>query len=140
MFSDLGIDGRNQFDFFASLGRGFGRLVTELHQAGVKVLLSFNVWDTLTRDQGGGSLRNGQALGRFASSTGADGFLMDTYVGTTATLHSACPHSALESEGYTNSSSTSYQTMADAKWTGHEAVWADLDPPTAPAAVYRLRV
>ena len=108
--------------------------MTELHQAGVKVLLSFNVWDTLTRDQGGGSLRNGQALGRFASATGADGFLMDTYVGTTATLHSACPHSALESEGYTNSSSTSYQTMADAKWTGHEAVWADLDPPTAPAA------
>jgi hypothetical protein len=97
--------------------------VSELHAAGLRVLFSFNPWDTLTHDEGGGALRDGATLAEFASAVSADGFLMDTYVGTSAQLHAACPHCALESEGYANSSSPSLQTLADAKWAGHEAAY-----------------
>jgi iron(II)-dependent oxidoreductase len=125
-YPNLGVDERNQFDFFRSMpggAVGLKTLVYELHAAGLRVLFSFNPWDTLTHDEGGGALRDGATLAEFASAVSADGFLMDTYVGTSAQLHAACPHCALESEGYANSSSPSLQTLADAKWTGHEAAY-----------------
>ncbi len=73
----LGIDERNQFDYYRDLPGGLGavREWSELcHRRGVRVLITYNPWDRHTRD-GGEHLRDVlEAL----KLTGADGVFLDT--------------------------------------------------------------
>ncbi|MCX8107560.1 MAG: hypothetical protein N3G20_02015, partial [Verrucomicrobiae bacterium] len=51
----LGLDARNQFDFYREQPGGLPalrRAVDEFHRAGVKVFLDYNPWDTHTRREG----------------------------------------------------------------------------------------
>jgi hypothetical protein len=74
----VGLDDRNQFDFFADLPGGLAGLrgaVAAFHRRGVRVFIPYNPWDTGTRrpphsDQ--------EMIARTVAELGADGVFMDT--------------------------------------------------------------
>jgi hypothetical protein len=69
----LGIDSRNQFDFYRDVP-GLAGLVADLHGLGVKVFLDYNPWDTGTRRAG---RSDGHELAALVTETGADGIFLD---------------------------------------------------------------
>lgn len=74
----IGVDDRNQFDFFRDMPGGLEGLrgvVDEFHRAGVKVFLPYKPWDTGTRREG---MSDERALGEMLRVLDADGIYLDT--------------------------------------------------------------
>lgn len=74
----IGVDGRNQFDFFRDMpgGReGLAGLVALLHRRGVKAYIPYKPWDTGTRREGKSDV---DAVADLVSAIGADGIFLDT--------------------------------------------------------------
>ena len=99
----IGLDARNQFDFYRDQPGGLAGLrgaVNEFHRAGVRVFLDYNPWDTQTRREGQDDL---DALAAMAAALAADGLFLDTMdrgaEAFRAKLDAARPGVALESEG-----------------------------------------
>lgn len=89
-YPNIGIDNRNQWDLLRTLPGGLDgvrNLVAQFHRRGVRVVLTYNPWDTATRDEHGleGTVRMYNAdiamLTRIIAETGADGFNGDTMYG-----------------------------------------------------------
>ena len=89
----IGVDDRNQFDWYAVPGlRG---LVDDLHARGVKVFLDYNPWDVGTRRAEGSDAAMLSALVR---RLGADGVFLDTLKEGDPELLEALDGLALEGE------------------------------------------
>lgn len=76
-YTNIGIDDRNQFDYFRALPGGLSRLAEttrEFHQRGVRVLWGYNPWDQATRQEG----NHWDTLAGLLKATGGDGFNGDT--------------------------------------------------------------
>ncbi len=74
----IGLDERNQFDFYSDQPgglKGLRAVADELHAAGVKVFLDYNPWDTGTRRQGKPDI---DALCGIVRAVDADGIFLDT--------------------------------------------------------------
>lgn len=74
----LGIDHRNQYDYYRDMPgglEGLRKVVERAHQRNVHVLLNYNPWDIDTRREG---KSDGEALADLLRSTGADGLFLDT--------------------------------------------------------------
>ena len=77
-YSNIGIDDRNQFDFFRTMPGGLAaitKVTAELKAAGVRVLWPYNPWDTGTRRE---PLSDAKTLAALLKQTGGDGFNGDT--------------------------------------------------------------
>ena len=74
----IGVDGRNQFDFYRDLPgglRGLRRVVRRCHHRGVRVYIDYNPWDTGTRRE---SETDIDALVGMVRVLEADGIFLDT--------------------------------------------------------------
>lgn len=74
----IGLDNRNQFDFYRDMPGGLPALkkvADELHEKGVKVYINYNPWDVGTRREGKHDI---DALADVIKSIGADGIFLDT--------------------------------------------------------------
>ena len=98
----IGLDDRNQFDFYRDMPGGWNGLRTlsdEFHRAGVKVFVDYNPWDTGTRRESRSDL---EALADLVAAVDADGIFLDTMdrgaAGFRAQLDAARPGVALEGE------------------------------------------
>lgn len=77
-YTNIGIDARNQFDYFRALPGGLDglkRLVNQFKARGVRVLLAYNPWDEGLRPEGEPQWL---ALARLLKEVNADGFNGDT--------------------------------------------------------------
>lgn len=78
-YPNIGIDEKNQFDFFHALPGGIGGLaqvVDDFHRNGVKVFLTYNPWDLDTRRADNHDFIE---LAKIIRDTGADGVFLDTW-------------------------------------------------------------
>lgn len=76
----IGVDQRNQFDFYRDLPGGLAGLkevTARFHRRGVRVFIDYNPWDTGTRRE---EVTDAEALGRLVRAIGADGIFLDTMV------------------------------------------------------------
>jgi len=74
----IGVDQRNQFDFYRDLPGGLNGLrsvVRQFHKHGVMVYIDYNPWDTGTRREGNSDL---QSLASIILAIEADGIFLDT--------------------------------------------------------------
>ncbi|WDZ83780.1 SUMF1/EgtB/PvdO family nonheme iron enzyme [Micromonospora cathayae] len=74
----IGVDDRNQFDFYRQVPGGLAGLrsvVDRCRALGVRVILDYNPWDTGTRAEPAGEL---DALAELVREVGADGVFLDT--------------------------------------------------------------
>jgi len=74
----IGLDDRNQFDFYRDLPgglKGVRAVVDELHGEGIKVFIDYNPWDTGTRREGRSDV---DMLCEFVGKLDADGIFLDT--------------------------------------------------------------
>ena len=74
----LGLDERNQFDFYRDLPGGLSGLrhaVRRFHHRGVKVYIDYNPWDVGTRRESASDL---EVLVKLVSALEADGIFLDT--------------------------------------------------------------
>lgn len=74
----LGIDRRNQFDFYREMPGGIPGLkglVDRCHTRGVRVFINYNPWDQATRRE---TKTDGEALAEIVAAIGADGVFLDT--------------------------------------------------------------
>jgi iron(II)-dependent oxidoreductase len=82
----LGLDHRNQFDYYRDLPGGMTeliRMIRFLHDAGVRVFLAYNPWDVGTRRE---PHSDAETLAWFLQATGADGVFLDTIEATDRVL------------------------------------------------------
>jgi formylglycine-generating enzyme required for sulfatase activity len=98
----IGLDDRNQFDFYRDLPGGLPglrRLVAEFQRADVRVFVDYNPWDTGTRREGRSDL---DVLGELVRTIDADGIFLDTLdrggAGFRAKLDAVRPGVVLEGE------------------------------------------
>ena len=99
----IGLDDRNQFDFYRDMPggvKGLRRVVDTLHREGLQVYLDYNPWDTGTRREGKPDL---EALVDLVAALDADGLFLDTMAHGAASfraqLDAARPGVVLEGEG-----------------------------------------
>src|ERR1019366_5747547 len=99
----LGLDERNQFDFYRDLPGGLSglcRAVRRFHHRGVKVYIDYNPWDVGPRRE---SVRDLELLVEVVKSLEADGIFLDTMskgaADFRARLDAARPGVILEGEG-----------------------------------------
>ncbi|MDH7502374.1 MAG: hypothetical protein QHJ82_06620, partial [Verrucomicrobiota bacterium] len=74
----IGLDARNQFDFYREQPGGLQSLrkaVDQLHKAGVRVFLDYNPWDTHTRREG---RDDPVVMAELIAALDADGVFLDT--------------------------------------------------------------
>ncbi len=74
----IGLDDRNQFDFYREMPYGLSGLkeaVKQFHASGIKVFINYNPWDTGTRRENRSDL---DLLIEILKSTDADGIFLDT--------------------------------------------------------------
>jgi sulfatase modifying factor 1 len=74
----IGVDERNQFDFYRQVPGGLpalGRIVDELHERGVRAFLAYNPWDVGTRRE---PTDDAHVLASLVAALDADGILLDT--------------------------------------------------------------
>lgn len=98
----IGVDDRNQFDFYRDMPGGLAGLravVGTLHRVGVRAFINYNPWDTGTRREGRTDV---EALCQLVRDLDADGIFLDTMKEGAAELRSGLdavrPGVALESE------------------------------------------
>jgi formylglycine-generating enzyme required for sulfatase activity len=99
----IGLDERNQFDFYRDLPGGLAgvrAVVEQFHERGVKVYIDYNPWDTGTRREGRSDL---EAVVEMVRALDVDGIFLDTMNrGATefrARLDAVRPGVILEGEG-----------------------------------------
>jgi formylglycine-generating enzyme len=90
----LGIDERNQFDFYHDVP-GIRELVAAIRARGVRVFVDYNPWDTGTRRD---SQADAEALAGIVRWLDADGVFLDTMREAVPELVAALPDVALEGE------------------------------------------
>jgi formylglycine-generating enzyme required for sulfatase activity len=123
----IGLDDRNQFDFYRNTPGGLPglrELVGRLHARGVRSFVDYNPWDTGTRREGMSDI---DALGILLEAIDADGVFLDTLDkaagGLRERLDRVRPGLALESEA-----ALPLEQICD-----HQLSWAqwfeDKDPP-----------
>jgi len=74
----IGFDERNQFDFYRDMPgglEGLRKLVKIFHDAGIKVFIDYNPWDTGTRREHAGDV---ELLAQIIQAIDADGIFLDT--------------------------------------------------------------
>ncbi|RHY30345.1 hypothetical protein DYB32_004389 [Aphanomyces invadans] len=104
-YPNLGIDARNQFDFWSILPGGLDglrSLVDEFHAHNVTVFLPYQPWDTATRndDQTLPRYRSDiAALHTIVDAIGADGINGDTMYGVPASFYNCSSPTAICPEG-----------------------------------------
>ena len=98
----IGLDDRNQFDFYREMPGGLTELrkiAAQFHQSGVKVYINYNPWDTGTRREAYSDI---DVLTSVVKEIDADGIFLDTMAGGAEEfrekLDSAKPGVVLESE------------------------------------------
>lgn len=77
-FPRIGLDERNQFDFYREMPYGLAGLkevVKQFHASGIKVFINYNPWDTGTRRE---NLSDLDLLIEILKSTDSDGIFLDT--------------------------------------------------------------
>ena len=77
-YPQLGFDDRTQYSFYRNLKGGVGglkQLVKELHLMGKKMMIAYNPWDNIGRNQG---KTDDDELLDLLKETGADGVYLDT--------------------------------------------------------------
>ena len=111
----IGIDDRNQWDFYRDVP-GLAGLVDALHDAGVRVFVDYNPWDTGTR-------RGSEDVAELASlvhDLGADGVFLDTLKEANArlvdALEQARPGIALEGESKLPLARIADHSLSWAQW------------------------
>ncbi len=116
----IGLDNRNQFDFYRDMPggmQGLRSVVDQLHQAGVKAFIDYNPWDTGTRREGREDV---DVLCDMVRELDADGIFLDTMAqgasDARAKLDAARPGVALESELALAVSSVHDHHLSWAQW------------------------
>ncbi|MBL7698075.1 MAG: SUMF1/EgtB/PvdO family nonheme iron enzyme [Chitinophagaceae bacterium] len=74
----IGIDERNQFDFYRDMPGGLAgirKVVNEFHAENIKVFVNYNPWDTSTKREGKSDVN---ALVELIGAIDADGIFLDT--------------------------------------------------------------
>ena len=129
----IGVDERNQFDFYRDLPGGLPGLrgaVRRFHRRGVKVYLDYNPWDTGTRREGKPDL---DVLVELVRALEADGLFLDTMnkgaADFRAKLDAARPGVILEGEG-----AVPLENIHD-----HHASWAQWFGDSPTPGVLRLK-
>ena len=124
----IGIDERNQWDFYDV--PGLPEAAAALHDAGVRVFVDYNPWDTGTR-------RGGDDVGELAEvirRLGADGVFLDTLKNAdpdfVAALDKARPGIGLEGES----------KLATERIGDHSLSWAQWFADTTPPGVLRAHL
>ncbi len=124
----IGIDERNQWDYYRDVP-GLDRLVTDLRDAGVRVFVDYNPWDTGTRRSGPDDVE----LARLVSDLAIDGVFLDTLKEggdrLLAGLEAARPGVAVEGE-----STVPIQRLVD-----HPLSWAQWFADSPAPGVVRSR-
>lgn len=85
----IGIDDRNQFDFYRDQPgglEGLKALIETFHKNGVRVMLAYSPWDTGTRRE---KETDAAVLAACVKATGADGVYLDTMDKGTPEMHAA---------------------------------------------------
>lgn len=117
----IGIDDRNQWDFYAV--DGLADAAAALHAAGVAVFVDYNPWDTGTRRAGDDATELAATVRRL----GADGVFLDTLKkadpALVAALDAARPGIGLEGESKLATERIADHTLSWAQW------FADSDVP-----------
>jgi hypothetical protein len=90
----IGIDERNQFDFYRDVP-GIRELVATLQARGVRVFVDYNPWDVGTRRE---PVDDTAALTDVVRRLGADGVFLDTMKEAMLGLREALPDAAFEGE------------------------------------------
>jgi hypothetical protein len=121
----LGIDERNQFDFYRDVP-GLRELVTTIRARGVRVFVDYNPWDTGTRRE---PLEDAQALAEIVGWLDADGVFLDTMREAMPELVAALPGTALEGES----------TLPLARIRDHHLSWAQWFADSPVPGVLRAR-
>jgi len=114
-YTQIGVDDRNQYDLHRVLPGGkkaLKKMIEEFHSLGVKVLLPYNPWDYLSRDE---RVSDAEALDSLIIDVGADGFNGDT-LGTIPREFwdyavSRGAYLAMEPEAYGSMSDVSFITL-----------------------------
>ena len=125
----IGIDERNQFDFYRDVP-GIRELVGTLQARGVRVFVDYNPWDVGTRREPVG---DDVAIAELVRDLGADGVFLDTMKeaqpGLRAALDAVRPGIALEGES----------TLPLARICDHHLSWAQWFCDSAVPGVLRAR-
>ena len=85
-YPNIGVDNRNQFDFFDAMPGGMQALkdaVDAFHRNGVKVFITYNPWDLDTRRP---AQHDYPELARVIKTMGADGIFLDTWRSAMGTI------------------------------------------------------
>ena len=125
----LGIDERNQFDFYRDVP-GIRELVGELQTRGLRVFVNYNPWDVGTRRE---PVADDVAVAQLVRELGADGVFLDTMKeaqpGLRAALDAVRPGIALEGES----------TLSLARICDHHLSWAQWFSDSEVPGVLRAR-
>jgi sulfatase modifying factor 1 len=90
----LGIDERNQFDFYRD-APGLTELVAAFQERGVRVFVDYNPWDVGTRRE---PLADAAVVAEIVRTLGADGVFLDTMKQAPPEFRASMPHAAFEGE------------------------------------------
>ncbi len=85
----IGVDERNQFDFYRDIPGGLpalANIVDRLHARGVRAILDYNPWDTATRREG---VPDSTVLAQLFDETRSDGLFLDAMASAEGDLRSA---------------------------------------------------
>jgi hypothetical protein len=125
----IGIDERNQFDFYRDVPR-IRELVLELQARGIRVFVNYNPWDVGTRRE---PVADDVAVAELVRELGADGVFLDTMKeaqpGLRAALDRVRPGIALEGES----------TLPLARVCDHHLSWAQWFSDSRIPGVLRAR-
>jgi formylglycine-generating enzyme required for sulfatase activity len=123
----IGVDDRNQFDFFRDMPgglEGLRQLCGRAHARGVRVFINYNPWDTGTRREG---VTDEEALADLVAAIDADGIFLDTMGGGSSRLREQVdlrrPGVVFEPEGHPDIHQLG---VCNSSWAQYHA---DPDPP-----------
>lgn len=112
----LGIDDRNQFDYYRDVP-GLADLVADLHERGLRVFIDYNPWDTGTRRTGHS---DADELAALVEDLGVDGVFLDTLkegdARLTAALAETKPPQVLEGESRVPNPRVEDHLLSWAQW------------------------
>lgn len=115
-FPVIGIDPRNQFDYYRSVP-GLTELIDELHSHGVRVFLDYNPWDVGTRRE---PHSDAVEVAELARELRVDGVFLDTLKQgepeLVAALHAVSPALALEGESRLALAGVEDHALSWAQW------------------------